>query len=292
MDSYTPPSLQLTEGIRPVSDTADASDNVNAAKAIAKGLIEGHTPSRPGYWLHTGGTGILTYLDSEVNKTEGDPSLKVFDDWDGVSELVNLPPEAFHRNVDEIVLKTGTEHADSVKTAIVCPPTIYGKGRGPGSTRSRQAYELAKFILSEGYVPRVGRGLARWNNVHVYDVSRLFDALVNAAVDPSRADDEELWGGKGYYLCENGEHIWGELAEFIGKEVLEQGYLKEKPEVKELSVEEVAKSPAGFDAVSWGWNSQGTAHRARKILGWEPTERSIWDEVPDIVYSEAALLGR
>lgn len=41
-------------------------------------------------------------------------------------ELVKLPDEAFHRNVDKIVLKTRPEHADSVKTAIACPPTIYG----------------------------------------------------------------------------------------------------------------------------------------------------------------------
>lgn len=37
-----------------------------------------------------------------------------------------MPSEAFHRNVDEIVLKAGSENASAVKTAIVCPPTIYG----------------------------------------------------------------------------------------------------------------------------------------------------------------------
>jgi hypothetical protein len=37
-----------------------------------------------------------------------------------------LPDEAFHRNVDKIVLEAGAQHAASVKTAVVCPPTIYG----------------------------------------------------------------------------------------------------------------------------------------------------------------------
>ena len=273
-------------------DTADASDHVGAANALAKGLREGHSPSRPGYWLHTGGTGILTYFDSEVHKTHGEPSSQIFDDWDGVSELVNLPAAAFHRNVDEIVLRAGTEHADSVKTAIVCPPTIYGVGRGPVSGRGRQAYELAKFILSEGYVPRVGRGLARWNNVHVHDLSGLFDALVRAATDPARVDDAELWGARGYYLCENGEHIWGEFAEFVGKQVVELGYAEKALEVRQLSIKDALNSSAGFEAASWGWNSRGTATRARKVLGWRPLARSIWDEVPDIVHSEAAQLGR
>jgi hypothetical protein len=54
------------------------------------------------------------------------PTGKVFDDLEGVGELTSLPDEAFHRNVDKIVLECGTKHADVVRTAIICPPTIYG----------------------------------------------------------------------------------------------------------------------------------------------------------------------
>lgn len=56
----------------------------------------------------------------------GEGSDKVYDDWDGVDELLHLPAHAFHRNVDEIVLETGAKRGDVVKTALVCPPTIYG----------------------------------------------------------------------------------------------------------------------------------------------------------------------
>lgn len=99
-----------------MSDTADASDHAGAANAISKGMIEGRSPQRPGYRLHTGGTGILTYFDSDVRNAAGEPDDKAFSVWDRVDELVNLPAAAFHRNVDGIVLKTGTEHADRVKT--------------------------------------------------------------------------------------------------------------------------------------------------------------------------------
>lgn len=75
--------------------------------------------------MHTGGTGILTYFDSKDGKT-GEESDKESNDLDGVDELVNLPSEAFHRNVDEIVLDAGIKNSEAVKTAIVCPPTIYG----------------------------------------------------------------------------------------------------------------------------------------------------------------------
>ncbi|KAL4900448.1 hypothetical protein BDW74DRAFT_161954 [Aspergillus multicolor] len=274
-----------------VLHTADSSDHVGAANAIAKGLVSGHSKDRPGYWIHTGGTGILTYFDSEVRKVHGEHDDKVFNDYAGVTELTNLPAEAFHRNVDEIVLKTGVEHADSVRTVIVCPPTIYGRGRGPVALRGRQVYELAKFVLEQKYVPVIGKGLARWNNVHVYDLSRLFELLVKTALDPKKNDDKEIWGEKGYFLAENGEHVWGDLSKLVGEQAHKLGYLKEKPEVKQLSLEEATNSPAGFEAASWGWNSRGQAQRGREVLGWTPKERSIEEEVPDIIAAEAQRLG-
>ena len=227
-----------------------------------------------------------------MKKTFGEPDDKVFDDLDGVDELVNLPAEAFHRNVDEIVLKAGTENADKVKTAIICPPTIYGEGRGPGSGRGRQVYELTSFILNEGYCPRIGRGLARWNHVHVHDLSAAIGLLFDAALDPSRKDDPELWGARGYFLTENGEHAWGELAVQIGSEVQKQGYSGPELSVKQLSFDEAVKSPAGFEAASWGMNSRAKALRAAKFLGWKPAERGLVLEIPTIVKSEAARLGK
>ncbi|KAJ4304948.1 hypothetical protein N0V90_000476 [Kalmusia sp. IMI 367209] len=270
-----------------VIHTADASDNVNAAQAIAQGLSSSHTKQNPGYWLHTGGTGILTYFDTRDGKL-GETSDKVFNDLEGVDELVNLPSEAFHRNVDEMVLDCGTKHRDAVKTAIVCPPTIYGPGRGPSLTRGRQVYELAKLTLERGTAPTIGAGKARWNNVHVHDLSRAFVLLVEAAVSSSA--DEDLWGPKGYYLTENGEHYWSELAKRIAQSAKEQGFIKEA-EAEALD-EETAKKVAGFESISWGLNSRGEAKRLKKLLGWAPKERSIEDEVSDIVWSEWQRLGK
>jgi predicted ATP-grasp superfamily ATP-dependent carboligase len=108
------------------TDTANASDHVGAAKAIIAGLVSCHTKYHPGYLLHTGGTGILTWEDSDKNEF-GNKSEKVYNDWEGVDELINLPDHhAFHRNVDQIILDAGTEYANVLKTALVCPPTIYG----------------------------------------------------------------------------------------------------------------------------------------------------------------------
>jgi hypothetical protein len=70
----------------------------------------------------------LTYFDSKDNFAGlGTWSDKEFNDVSGITELTTLPDEAFHRNVDKLVLEPGTKYSDVLKTVIVCPPTIYGK---------------------------------------------------------------------------------------------------------------------------------------------------------------------
>lgn len=50
----------------------------------------------------------------------------MYEDWDGVEELINLPDHAFHQKVDKRVLDAARKHGDVLKVALVCPPTIYG----------------------------------------------------------------------------------------------------------------------------------------------------------------------
>lgn len=269
------------------SDAADASDHEGAAKAIAAGLASGHSKENPGYWLHTGGTGILTFTDAQSGKL-GEWTDKEYNDWSGVDEVTHLPDDAFHRNVDKIVLEAGTKDPDAVKTAIVCPPTIYGKGRGPVSTRGRQVYELAKLILTAQYIPIIGSGKARWNHVHVYDLSIAFVKLVEAAA--ARKTDSELWGSKGYYFTEAGEHVWGELAESIGRKAEEIGLVKKGLEKRPLGKDK-AMEQAGFEAVSWGLNSRAKAERAKKLLSWDPSAPALQEEIPAILKQEHERLS-
>ncbi|KAF2003215.1 NAD(P)-binding protein [Amniculicola lignicola CBS 123094] len=268
-----------------VIHTADASDHKGAAEAIAKGLST-HSKTHPGFWLHTGGAGILTWEDSKNDKL-GERSDKEYNDWDGVDELTHLPEEAFHRDVDQVVLACGSAPSATVKTAILCPPTIYGRGRGPINTRSRQAYELAKLILTSSSVPIVGAGKARWNNIHIHDLTSVFVLLAEAAVAQNQSPD--LWGANGYYLVENGEHVWADLARLMGKKAAELGYIAQ-PKEMELG-KDAAMKQAGFEAVSWGLNSRGKAVRAGKVLGWEAKGKSIEEEVEAILRDEKERLG-
>lgn len=100
---------------------------------------------------------------------------------------------------------------------------------------------------------------------------------------------DEIWGAKGYHLCENGEHVWADLARRISAIAAEKGYISPNPTEKQLDKDE-ALAVAGFEAVSWGWNSRGKAERLRKFLAWEPKERSIDDEAGRIVEAERSRL--
>ncbi|KAF2772954.1 NAD(P)-binding protein [Teratosphaeria nubilosa] len=271
-----------------VLHAADASDHEGAAKAIAQGLITGHSKDNTGYWLHTGGTGILTFADSNSGKL-GEWSEKQYNDWTAVQELTGLPDDAFHRNVDKIVLEAGTKHADVLKTAIVCPPTIYGTGRGPVSGRGRQVYELSKLILKEQFIPIIGQGRARWDHIHIHDLSDVYVRLVEKAA--AKNTDPEIWGAKGYFLTESGEHIWGGLAEQIGRKAEELGLVQKKLEKQPLDKDR-ALEVAGFEAVSWGLNSRGKGGRAQKTLGWQPKAASLLDEIPAILKAEHERLSK
>jgi nucleoside-diphosphate-sugar epimerase len=144
-------------------------------------------------------------------------------------------------------------------------------------------------VLTGKYVPIIGQGKARWNNVHVADLAQLFVLLTEAAVNNNT--DTELWNEKGYYLVENGEHLWADLARLMGKRAHELGLVDKKLEEKSLGKEK-AIDQAGFEAVSWGFNSRGKAVRAKKVVGWEPKAPSIEDTVDEILKDEKSRLDK
>ena len=224
----------------------------------------------------------------------GEASQTIYDDLDGVAKVTTLPDDAPHRNVDKIVLQAGTQDGDDrVKTAIVCPPTIYGRGRGPGNQRSHQVPELARAILERGYGVQVGAGKTLWGNVHVHDLSDLYLKLVeNAAAGGSTAEWEgkpALWGSEGYYFCENGEHEWGEVSRLLAKEAFERKWVGSE-EVRSLSKEE-ADACTTWGSALWGANSRARAKRARVALKWEPKGASLEDEIGATLEVEARALG-
>jgi nucleoside-diphosphate-sugar epimerase len=268
-------------------DTAESADDVPSAQAIAAGIrrAKDRSPTNPIVWIHLCGTGILQWYDN-LHQRVGQPPLphETYDDIASLPRLLTLPDSALHRDVDKIVL--GVNHlTQNVKTAIVAPPTIYGVGRGPVNTVSQQLPGIARFILEHGYAPSIApTGLTEWDNVHISDVSSLFLALVDAAVNPNQRDNPEIFGLAAYYFCENGKpHVWGEVSAKLAQEAVKLGYLKEAV-TKLVGVDEVTVK-------SMALNSKSIASRARKYLGWEAKGPALDGELAGIVETEAKKLG-
>jgi hypothetical protein len=113
--------------------------------------------------------------------------------------------------------------------------------------------------------------------------------LTDAAL--SNNTDSDLWNEKGYYLVENGEHVWSDLARLMGKKAYELGLVEKKLEDSSLDKDKAIEQ-AGFEAVSWGFNSRGKAERAKKVVRWEPKAPSIEDCVDEILKDEKSRLNK
>lgn len=220
-------------------------DHVPSAKSIVAGLSKRITPS---YLIHTSGTAILP----DTTRTDGFGKFaaeKIYDDIKDVGEITSFPVTGhFHRDVDTIILGA---NSSTLKTAIVCPPTIYGRGSGTGNNRSAQVPALTQLTLKRGEAFQVTEGKASWNNVHINDLANQYLLLTE---DAATGGHKATWGAEGYYFSENGQHVWGELAAKIAAKAKAKGYIK-TDNVASLSNDEIVKIHP-FGVILWGSNSR------------------------------------
>ena len=210
--------------------------------------------------------------------------------------------------MDNYVLQASKE-APSVKTALVFPPIIYGKGEGPGNQRSIQIPSLARVTLEKGHVVRAGKGLNRWGSIHVADIARQFIGL---ALEASKGrEDEALWNDNGIYLSSaeemvcsviddqqdsavsltlRGDQSFAEISDRVSQAARDQGLIQSM-EVEELSNAESDKTLPG-GSVFFGSNARGKARRATALFGWKPERESLEDEIPRAVAEEASSKGQ
>lgn len=259
-------------------------DHVGAATAIVAGMSKSSSPG-PKYLIHTSGTGVLSWADFEEN-TFGFRREHTYNDWDGIKEVTSLPDAALHRNVDKIVL-AASKGAGEIKTAIVCPPCIYGPGRGPGNQDSLQVYKYSAATLKRGKGFIINDGTNIWTESHIRDLSNVFLGLVTSALEPNNG--KATWNEDGYYFSETGTFAWGDIGKAIAK-IAHEKKLIDTNEVDVITTEDADKL-LPFGSYLWGTNSRCQAQRASKVLGWKPQEKSLMDLLPDIVEGEAKKLA-
>ena len=142
---------------------------------------------------------------ADASYVPGSPSDAIFDDLDGVSDIIAVIKAHASRAVDNYVLDVAAS-SPQVNTALVFPGIIYGQGQGPVNQRSIQIPNLAKAVIQRGRGVQVGQGLSRWADVHVQDVGSLFVALVEKALAHAEANSQ-LWNTNGLYLTGVGELV-------------------------------------------------------------------------------------
>jgi hypothetical protein len=267
-----------------VVHTADC-DHEPSANAIVAGLGQKKAGEK-GWLIHTSGTGILCFKDYE-RKSYGVHNEKVYDDWDGIKEVTSIPDIALHRNVDKVILAASEQYPEKISTAIVCPPCIYGPGRGPDNQKSVQVYRMARAVLQRGKGFQVEGGKNIWTQVHVQDLSDVYVSLVTAALSPGGG--KATWNQEGYYFAEAGGFVWGDVAKAIAKAAKDKGLIS-TADIDSISIEE-ADTLTGMGSYLWGFNSRGRGIRAKKLLGWTPKQKGLLELIPDIVDVEARDLG-
>jgi nucleoside-diphosphate-sugar epimerase len=239
-----------------VVNTADA-DHLPSAQALVKGLKL--RKDKNSVFLHTSGTGLLTFSNSKIDTP--------FDDSD-IERIHSIPLDALHKDVDSWIF----ENTDDLTAAIIAPSTINGIGSGFFKKTSQQVINLARAAVARGKAGWAGdRTEAIWNNVNINDLADLYiliiDGLVNRTAD---------YGKKGgWYFGAVHEHTWTKIAESLAVELQKLGLVK-TTELSQFESEYREKFLYGEAAKrTWTGDSRAVSTRSYK-LGWKPSRPDVY----------------
>ncbi|EIN13348.1 nucleoside-diphosphate-sugar epimerase [Punctularia strigosozonata HHB-11173 SS5] len=250
------------------------SDDEPSIKAIIAGLL---TRNEASYLIHLSGTGII---DDWIEGTHlGEFNPKVWSDIDDIDAITSMRDDALHRNVDKIIQEAAVAHPDKLKTAIICPPCICGKGRGPGRTQSVLLPVLRTESLRRGAPFYYGSGANMRNWVHLDDLMQVYLKLVEAA---AAKGGNATWGKEGYYFTTTHETSHLELAVEVGKILHAKGLIS-SPDPIQISLDEVDSLLPDWGIPRLGryviaGNSRTQPDRATKFLNFKPTGRTVWED--------------
>ncbi|PIL35390.1 hypothetical protein GSI_02116 [Ganoderma sinense ZZ0214-1] len=255
---------QIVEANHVIFHIAD-SDDEPLITAILRGLKNRHDKlgDLP-ILIHTSGTGLLT------DNARGEyPTETIYSDLN-VEQLKAIPPTAFHRNVDLLVINADAEDGYA-RTYIVLPSTVYGIAKHPlvdagiSNAHSMQIPKLITTSLVRKRAGVVGKGLALWPSVHIDDIADMYIVLFDAITQRPATTGH---GWEGLYFGESGEHRWLDISLAIGQAMHALG-LTDDPAPTPFAREELVPL---FGSEWFGWyhgtNSRARADRAR-ALGWK-----------------------
>ncbi|KAI1170715.1 NAD dependent epimerase/dehydratase family protein [Nemania sp. FL0916] len=169
------------------------------------------------------------------------------------------------RTSDIVVTEVGLEVG--VKTVVMMLPSIYGTDTKP-LHEFAQTPMLIRAALKLGKVPVIGDGSGIWDHVHIQDVARCYEVILNKILIGEKVPT----GKEGIFFVESGEHTWRQLSQMIADAGVALDVLK-SAELWHLSLEEFTEiSGIGRTLVAevgGASNARTRGHKARS-LGWKP----------------------
>jgi nucleoside-diphosphate-sugar epimerase len=251
-------SLLKDRGIEPVPGTLDDAEVLTNAAAKADAVIHAASADHPASvvtlvsalersgktLIYTTGSGIVA--DSAAGEHTG--SIVYTEDTYFEPVPFRRPRVAMNRFVREAAIDKG------IRTIVICPTMIYGRGRGlqPDSDQLPKLMALSKQLGAGVYF---GEGRNRYSNVHIDDLVDLYTLALDKAP------------GGSFYFAENGDASFKEIAEMMSRSLGLNGTVS-------LSVEDLIRQHG--DAARYGVtsNSLVSAVNARR-LGWSPKAPSL-----------------
>lgn len=244
------------------------SDHEGSLRAIVAGLKR---REQPGYLLHLSGTGIVSDWADETHL--GRLNDKVWSDTDAASlaEIRTLPGYALHRNTEKILHAAAADK--DINIAVMCPPDIYGRGKGLVKTKSALIPMFVRESRELGNVFYYGEGGNTRSWVHVDDLMRLYLRVVEAAAMSDREEVKRYFGENGYYFASTQEHSHIEVARTVGRLLAERGALKSAEPVQvDLETLDGMLNIPHFPKLArylYASNSRTRADRAGELWGFK-----------------------
>lgn len=250
-------------GIAPVRGALDDADvlagaarkadvTINAANAAHRGAAEALVGALAGtgkILLHTSGSSIVG------TRARGELVEAVFDED---TPFTPTPQRAPRVEIDKLVRAAAD---NGVRSIVIAPSLIYGRGRGL-NPHSMQVPWLIALAKKAGVAKYIGPGENRWSNVRIDDLVMLYLLAIDRA--PAGA----------FYFAESGENSMREICEAISRMLGFGGH------TQSMTVEEAgAEWGEGAANDTMGSNSRVRAKRARAELGWAPQGPSLIEEI-------------
>ncbi|KAG6841359.1 hypothetical protein C0991_011902 [Blastosporella zonata] len=245
--------IAASENADIVINTANSDHPVGAA-AIVEGLTKRKAKTgKTGIYIHSSGTGALTDNAQGEFKSE-----KVYDD-EHVEDIQAIPADYVHRSCDTVISAAGA--AGDIRSYIVMPPLIYGRGTGPFHRTSVQLPALIRSALKLGQACHYGKGIPWWNGVHVQDLTNVYLILLDDALS---ANPVAPHGADGFYFCPTDR----QFAQEIGTRLHSHGAIP-TAEVRTFTEAEAIDALGTWAGFAYGSNSRSKANKLFK-LGWKP----------------------